>query len=465
MTEFTAVILAAGEGTRMKSELPKVLHPLCGVPMLSHVIASARAAGARQVAIVVGAGAEEIRDAFRGQEVDFVLQAEQKGTGHALMQAEEAVRGSERIVVLYGDMPLVRPESIAGMVDTHCKTKAAATVMTAEVSNPTGYGRIIRKGHEVLAIREEKDASPAEKSIAEINSGFYCFDTQRVFEALTQVGNDNRQGEYYLTDVVEILNRQGHHVAAFELQDPEELHGVNNRRQLAKARELMQRRIIDDLMDRGVTFINPGNTVIDIDVDIGQDTVIYPGAVLQGDTVIGSRCTIIGPSLIRNSRIGDDVLINMSQVDESHIREGVKIGPFVNIRPGCQIGPQVKIGDFVEIKNTQIGEGTKVPHLSYVGDAVLGKGINIGAGVIFVNYDGREKHRTIIEDDAFIGCNSNLVAPLHIDKKSYIAAGSTITKDVPEGALGIARARQENKIGWIEKRSKIIKGGTQGNGK
>lgn len=464
MTDFTAVILAAGEGTRMKSKLPKVMHPICGVSMLGHVIDAAKAAGAKEVVVVVGVGADDIKKAFSREGVYFVLQAEQKGTGHALLQARESVSASERIAVLCGDMPLVRAESIAGMVKAHTQTGASATVMTACVENPTGYGRIIKEGDKVLYIKEEKDATAEEKAIDEINAAFYCFDTKKVFDALEKIGKGNVQGEYYLTDVAGILNSEGHDVRAFKIEDPGELQGVNSHRQLFAARETMQRRITENLMDLGVTFINPGNTTVDKGVKIGSDTVIYPGVMLLGETVIGEGCTIFGPSLIRNSVIDDDAEIRMSQIDESHIGEGVKVGPFVNIRPGTDIGPKAKIGDFVEIKNTKIGEGTKVPHLSYVGDAVLGKGINIGAGVIFVNYDGYGKYKTVIEDDVFIGCNSNLIAPLHIDKKSYVAAGSTITKDVPEGSLGIARARQENKQGWVEKRNRILKGGTEGNG-
>jgi bifunctional UDP-N-acetylglucosamine pyrophosphorylase/glucosamine-1-phosphate N-acetyltransferase len=461
MSDFTAVILAAGEGTRMKSETPKVLHRVCGVPMLGHVVRAAKSAGAGRIIVVIGSGAELVKKAFEGQGVEFVLQEEQKGTGHALMQAEEAARGSSLIVVLYGDMPLVRPESIAAMVDFHRERGACATVMTASVSDPTGYGRIIKEGDRVLAIREEKDASPEEKAICEINSGFYCFDGKEVFKALSRVNNRNRQGEYYLTDVVEILNGDGKTVLAFKIRDSEELSGVNDRRQLAIVQTIMQKRILNHWMSEGVTFINPDTSVVEADVKIGRDTVVYPGACLEGRTEIGEGCALIGPCRIRDSKIGNHVEITMSQIQESVIEDGVKIGPYSNLRPGCVISSGVKIGDFVEMKNARVGEGSKVPHLSYVGDAVIGRGVNIGAGVIFVNYDGYKKHQTVVEDGAFVGCNSNLIAPVTIGAGSYVAAGSTITREVPGDSLAIARARQENKPGWVEKRRKKIEGGNE----
>lgn len=464
MTEFTAVILAAGEGVRMKSDTPKVLHRVCGIPMLGHVVDAARKAGAGKVAVVVGKGADEVKKAFEGQNVDFVIQAEQKGTGHALMQARQASEGAGTLMVLYGDMPLVTAESIAAMVKFHSEKRSMATVMTARVQDPTGYGRIIRDQARVLAIREEKDASPQEKAITEINSGFYCFDASLVFEALSKVKNDNRQEEYYLTDVVEILNSEGKDVLAFEIEDPLELSGINDRRQLAFVQGIMQKRIIDHWMREGVTFINPDTCMVDAHVSIGRDTVVYPGVFLEGGTQIGESCSIIGPSRIKDSRIENHAEIVMSQIVESIVESGVKIGPFSNLRPGCHIKEGAKIGDFVELKNAKVDTGSKVPHLSYVGDAVIGKKVNIGAGTIFVNYDGYKKHQTVVGDGAFVGCNSNLVAPVTVNPGAYVAAGSTITHEVPEDSLAIARARQENKIGWAEKRRQKIEGGAQKNG-
>lgn len=465
MEDFTAVILAAGEGTRMKSDVPKVLHRVCGLPILTHVINAARCAGANKIIVVVGKDSEKIRETYANEDIEFIIQKEQKGTGHALMQAQSAVKGSTHFVVLYGDMPMVTAESIEKMACFHRERNANATVMTAKVADPTGYGRIIREGGRVLDIREHKDANRQERAINEINAGFYCFDTLSVFSALSKVGNNNRQGEYYLTDVVKILNQEGKKVVAFELENPEELHGINNRRQLAEVQRLMQKKIIDGWMDEGVTFINPGTCMVDCEVKIGKDTTIYPGVMLEGKTQIGEGCTIIGPSRIKDTVIGDCCEISMSQIDECILEEGVKIGPYSNLRPGCKLSSKVKVGDFVELKNAKVGEGTKIPHLSYVGDAVLGKHINIGAGVIFVNYDGYKKHQTVVEDNAFVGCNSNLVAPVTVKAGSYVAAGSTITKEVPEDSLAIARARQENKIGWAATRNHNLKGGVEGDGK
>nr|PZN06046.1 MAG: bifunctional UDP-N-acetylglucosamine diphosphorylase/glucosamine-1-phosphate N-acetyltransferase GlmU [Bacillota bacterium] len=462
VVDFAAVVLAAGEGTRMKSEVPKVLHKICGVPMLGHVISQAKKAGAKRVIVVVGRGAEEVKRAFAEQEVEFVLQAEQKGTGHALMQAEDAVKSEDTVLVLYGDMPLITAETLKSLFEFHARNQAAATVMTARVKDPSGYGRVIKEGNRVLAIREEKDASPEERAIDEINSGIYCFNREKVFNALEQVNNDNVQGEYYLTDVVEILNRQGEKVLAFEAQDPDEVQGVNDRNQLAQAQAIMQKRIIRSLMARGVTFLNPDTCVVDEGVEIGRDTVIYPGVILEGKTRIGEGCTIVGYTRIIDSVVGNRVEITMSHIRESVVEDGVKIGPFVNLRPGTHLMAGVKVGDFVEIKNSKVGENSKVPHLSYVGDADIGRNVNIGAGVIFVNYDGFKKHRTVVEDGAFIGCNSNLVAPVRIGQGSYVAAGSTVTKDVEEGALAIARSRQENKPGWVKKRKEREGGGSSG---
>lgn len=465
MEHFTAVILAAGEGTRMKSDTPKVLHKVCGLPVLTHIIEATRRAGAEKIVVVVGKDAEEIKEVYAKNDIEFVVQKERKGTGHALMQAESAAQGSSHLVVLYGDMPLVTAESIEEMAKLHREQKAAATVMTAKVSDPTGYGRIIREGNRVLDIREHKDATPQERTINEINAGFYCFDTSLVFSALLKVENKNRQGEYYLTDVIKILNMEKKQVIAFELEDPEELHGINDRRQLAQVQKLMQKKIIEGWMEKGVTFINPDTCMVDFEVEIGRDTVIYPGVILEGSTKIGEGCSIIGPCRIKDTIIGNCCEIIMSQIDECILDEGIKVGPYSNLRPGCKLASRVKVGDFVELKNAKVGEGTKIPHLSYVGDGILGKDINIGAGVIFVNYDGYKKHQTVVEDNAFVGCNSNLIAPVTVKAGSYIAAGSTITKEVPEDSLAIARARQENKVGWASKRRNIIEGGTKGNGK
>lgn len=466
MENFTAVILAAGEGTRMKSDTPKVMHKVCGVPMLEHVIRASRDAGASKIVVVVGKHRDVITEAFRDyKDTKFVVQEEQKGTGHALMQAQKAVGENSLLTVLYGDMPMITPESISSMVKFHKEQNAAATVMTAKVENPTGYGRIISEGDKVLLIREEKDATQEEKAINEINSGFYCFESSVAFNALEKIDNNNKQGEYYLTDIVEVLNEENKDVIAFRLQDPEELSGVNDRCQLAHVQKLIQEKIIKKHMENGVTFLNPDNTLVDIDVEIGKDTIIYPGVILEGNTKIGQGSKIIGASRIIESSIGDNVEIVSSQIQYSSISDNVKMGPFSHIRPDCAIGSNVKIGDFVELKNTKVGDGTKIPHLSYVGDSTVGSKINIGAGVIVVNYDGYEKHPTIIEDGAFIGCNSNLIAPAHVGADSFVAAGSTITQEVPKDSLAIARGRQVNKKDWVKKRRQKIERRNIGNEK
>lgn len=460
MDDFTAVILAAGEGKRMKSDTPKVMHKICGIPMLGHVIRAAKGAGASRIVIVIGKHCDVVVDAFKDdKDVTFVLQEQQKGTGHALMQAKEVIKENTLITVLYGDMPMITSESISEMVDFHKEKKADATVMTAEVEDPTGYGRIIGDGEKVFLIREEKDASEEEKAIKEINSGFYCFESSVAFDALEKIDNDNKQAEYYLTDIVEVLNKENKDVLAFRLENPEELNGVNDRCQLAHVQKLLQKKIISKHMQEGVTFLNPDTNLVDIDVEIGRDTVIYPGVILEGKTKIGQGCSIVGASRIIESDIGNNVQIVSSQIQYSSISDNVKIGPFANLRPDCEISSGVKIGDFVELKNTKVGKGTKIPHLSYLGDATLGENINIGAGVIIVNYDGYKKHPTIIKDNAFIGCNSNLVAPVCIEEGSFVAAGSTITKNVPKDSLAIARDRQVNKIDWVKKRRQKIERG------
>lgn len=465
MTDFIAVILAAGEGTRMKSDTPKILHKVCGVPMIDHVIRACKGAGASKIVVIVGKGAELVKNTLKDKDLEFVLQAEQKGTGHALMQAKETCANSPLLLVLCGDMPLITSESISAMVEFHKKRQSSATVMTAVVDNPTGYGRIIKNGEKVVAIREEKDATPEEKSISEINSGCYCFNGQMVFTALSKVNNRNRQGEYYLTDVVEIMNSEDKKIFAFAVKDPDEISGINNRQQLAVAQSIMQKRILNQWMQEGVTFLNPETSLVEVDVKIGRDTLIYPGVCLEGNTEIGQGCSIIGPCRIKDSKIGNNVEITMSQIQESIVEDDVKIGPFANIRPDCHVMSKAKIGDFVELKNANVGEGSKVPHLTYAGDAVIGKHVNIGAGVIFVNYDGFRKYQTVVEDNSFVGCNSNLIAPVTIKSGSYVAAGSTITKEVPSDSLAIARARQENKTGWARKIREKNEGGISRDGK
>ncbi|MEY9973920.1 bifunctional UDP-N-acetylglucosamine pyrophosphorylase/glucosamine-1-phosphate N-acetyltransferase [Lysinibacillus sp. RC46] len=452
MSNIFAVILAAGQGTRMKSKLYKVLHPVCGKPMVQHVVDHIQTLDVNRIVTVVGHGAEKVKQQL-GDKSEYVLQAEQLGTAHAVQQAE-AILGSEEgtTLVVCGDTPLIRPETMQALFEHHQAKNAKATILTAIAENPTGYGRILRGDNgQVEQIVEQKDASAEQQLVKEINTGTYCFDNKALFETLKLVKNDNAQGEYYLPDVIEILQKQGDVVEAFVTEDFEETLGVNDRVALSQAEALMRTRINEKHMRNGVTIINSEATYISAEAMIGRDTVIQPGSMIEGTTVIGEDC-IIGPNTqIIDSRIGDRTTVHSSVVRESAVAEDTAIGPFANIRPLSDIGSHVKIGNFVEVKKSKLGNDTKVSHLSYIGDAEIGSNVNIGCGSITVNYDGKNKFQTIIEDDVFVGCNTNLVAPVKVGKGSFIAAGSTITKEVPEDALAIARARQENKPNYVSK--------------
>ncbi|EON74643.1 bifunctional UDP-N-acetylglucosamine diphosphorylase/glucosamine-1-phosphate N-acetyltransferase GlmU [Lysinibacillus sphaericus] len=452
MSNIFAVILAAGQGTRMKSKLYKVLHPVCGKPMVQHVVDHIQYLGVNRIVTVVGHGAEKVQHQL-GEKSEYVLQAEQLGTAHAVQQAQ-AVLGNEEgtTLVVCGDTPLIRPETMKALFEHHQAKNAKATILTAVAENPTGYGRILRGDNgQVKQIVEQKDATAAQQLVKEINTGTYCFDNKMLFETLKHVKNDNVQGEYYLPDVIELLQKQGDIVEAFVTEDFEETLGVNDRVALSQAETLMRARINERHMRNGVTIINPEATYISPDAVIGCDTVIQPGSMIEGVTVIGEDC-IIGPNTqIIDSRVGDRTSVHSSVVRESAIAEDTAIGPFANIRPLSDIGSHVKIGNFVEVKKSKLGNDTKVSHLSYIGDAEIGSNVNVGCGSITVNYDGKNKFQTIIEDDVFVGCNTNLVAPVKVGKGSFIAAGSTITKEVPEDALAIARARQENKPNYVSK--------------
>lgn len=452
MSNIFAVILAAGQGTRMKSKLYKVLHPVCGKPMVEHVVDHIKTLDVSRIVTVVGHGAEKVREQL-GDNSEYVLQAEQLGTAHAVGQAETILGELEgTTLVVCGDTPLIRPETMQALFEYHVAQKAKATILTAVTENPTGYGRVLRnEDGKVAQIVEQKDASPEQQLVKEINTGTYCFDNKSLFEALKLVKNDNAQGEYYLPDVIEILQQQGEIVSAYVTEDFEETLGVNDRYALSQAEELMRARINEKHMRNGVTIINPTATYISADAVIGQDTVIQPGTMIEGKTVIGEDC-VIGPnSQIVNSQIGNGTSIHTSVVRDSVVAVDTAIGPFANIRPFSEIGSHVKIGNFVEVKKSKLGDETKISHLSYIGDAEIGTNVNIGCGSITVNYDGKNKHKTTIGNDVFVGCNSNLVAPVTIGDNSFIAAGSTVTKDVPSDSLAIARARQENKLNYISK--------------
>lgn len=447
-----AIILAAGQGTRMKSKLYKVLHPVCGKPMVQHVVDQISKLNVENIVTVIGHGAETVK-ARLGEKSEYVLQAEQLGTGHAVMQANDILSNKEgTTIVVCGDTPLIKSETMEALFKHHEENGAKATILTAEADDPTGYGRIVRDENGfVQKIVEHKDASDKERDLTEINTGTYCFDNKLLFEALNLVTNENVQGEYYLPDVIEILQKKGEMVSAFKTSDFKETLGVNDRVALSEAEQIMKLRINKFHMQNGVTIVDPTSTYIGVDVEIGQDTVLLPGTMITGKTKIGSDCQIGPNSEIKDCYVGDATVIRQSVAQDSHIGSKVAIGPFAHIRPQSTIHDEVKIGNFVEIKKAVFGKASKASHLSYIGDAEVGNNVNIGCGSITVNYDGKNKYLTKIEDGVFIGCNSNLVAPVTIGKGAYVAAGSTITENVPGEALALARSRQVNKEDYVRK--------------
>ena len=452
MDRLTAVVLAAGEGKRMRSRQPKVLHPLCGRPLIAYPLLAARTLADR-IVLVVGPNADDVVE-LAGPDVRAVVQRERLGSGHAVLRAKpECVDGT--ILVLPGDMPLLSVETIERLVAHHRKSRAAATMLTAVVPEPQGYGRVLRQGGRVKRIVEDRDATDAEKKIAEINTSVYCFAGQRLWQALGKIRPDNDQGEYYLTDVIGVLSRAGARVDAVVTSDPSEAVGVNDRKQLAAVTAIQRRRILDRLMEGGVTILDPASTYIEDTVTVGPDTTIHPQVMIEGQSVIGSECVIGVGCHLSSSRIGDRVTLKPYCVlTESVIEDAATLGPFCHLRPLSHVGPKARVGNFVELKKSRIGRGSKVPHLSYVGDATVGEDVNVGAGTITCNYDGVAKHETKIDDRAFIGTNTSLVAPITVGAGAYIGAGSTITKDVPPGALAVGRAPQVVKDGWAVRKSK-----------
>jgi bifunctional UDP-N-acetylglucosamine pyrophosphorylase/glucosamine-1-phosphate N-acetyltransferase len=446
------IVLAAGQGKRMKSKLYKVMHPVCGKPMVGHVIDILEQLQVNRTVVVVGYGAEMVQN-YLGGRAEYVLQSEQLGTGHAVIQAKDLLQNEEgTTIVICGDTPLVKAETLLKMIEIHQSNKASATILTAELINPEGYGRILRdvQGN-VVNIVEQKDCSESERAIKEINAGTYLFDNRSLFEALSQVNNNNVQQEYYLTDVIGIMQKEGKLIVGFCTDDATEVIGVNDRVALSEAEGFMRQRIIKKHMLNGVTITDPTNTYIEKEVQIGEDTVLLPGCLLRGHTIIGSDCEVGPHSELTNTLVGDRVQIKHSVLSEAVVGHECTIGPFAYLRPGARLGERVKIGDFVEIKNASLDNDTKVSHLSYIGDAAVGKNVNFGCGAITVNYDGFNKQLTEIGDNAFVGSNTNLIAPVKIGKGAYVVAGSTITHEVKEDDMAIARERQTNKTGYASK--------------
>lgn len=453
MQELTAVILAAGKGTRMNSDIPKVLHKVGGKPMLQYVLDAAAYAGAQKQVVVVGYLGEQVR-AYIGDEIGMVEQREQLGTAHAVLQAKDELQDFiGTTMILCGDTPLVEGQELKSFYEQHLQSGAVASVFTAILDDATGYGRIVRDSvGNVLKIVEHKDATSGQLEIREINTGIYCVDNQVLFAMLDKVECNNAQGEFYLTDIIDLLVHAGQTVAAVQAKNADSTVGINSRHQLAQVESMLRERTLDRLMSAGVTIISPESTFIADDVQIGRDTVIYPFTWIEAGCTIGKRCQI-GPNVrLQKAEVGNANVIHFTYAHEVVIGDNCNVGPFAHLRPGTQLGDDVKVGNFVEVKNSWVGEGSKLPHLSYIGDADLGSRVNMGCGTITVNYDGKRKSRTRIEDNAFVGCNSNLVAPVTVGEHAYVAAGSTITKDVPANALGVARAKQSNIDGWAAKK-------------
>lgn len=454
MSHLKTIILAAGEGSRMKSKYSKVLHKILGKTMIEHVITAAKGAGTGEVCVVVGHKMDDVIAKTDDGSVSFVKQEKLLGTGHAVMTAGSFIGDTGTVLVVYGDTPLITGETLNKFVKTHNEKNNAVTFMTTIVDNPHGYGRILRESGQFVRVVEHKDATYEEREIKEINVGIYCFEAEKLKLALKELQNNNAQGEYYLPDCISILMDKGEKASPALFTDNSEFEGVNTKEQLAYVTKLMQAKINGRHMANGVSIMSPESTFIEPDVTIGADTLILPGTLIEGCSVIGEDA-VIGPnSRIINSKIGNNCKVQASVVIDAEMMDGSDCGPFSYLRPNTVLGERVHVGDFVEIKNSAVGEGTKIPHLTYVGDAEVGKGANLGCGTITANYDGVNKFKTEIGDGAFIGCHTVLVAPVEVGKDAYTASGTIVTKGVPDGALAIGRAKQENKGGWREKSGK-----------
>jgi len=455
VSDIHVVILAAGQGTRMKSRMPKVLHRLAGKPLIEHVLETAQTVRPETVTMVVGHEAESVRRCVgKRPNVEWVLQEPQLGTAHALQQTEPRLAARQgTVILLSGDVPMLKAATLQRLVETHQTARAAATVVTAMVERPYGYGRIVRTRGRIARIVEERDASPAVRKIKEINGGIYAFDLVSLFDALRGIASQNAQGEYYLTDLIAIYRRRKLGVETLLVDNPQEIRGINSRTELAEVSRIVRQTKNEELMAAGVTIIDPATTYIDPDVQVGADTVIHPGVAIEGQTRIGAACEIHSHVRIVDSDIADKVVIqDFCLILGSRIAENASVGPFAHLRPESVVGERAKIGNFVELKKTTMGPGSKANHLAYLGDATIGAKVNVGAGTITCNYDGTSKHPTVIEDEAFIGSDTQLIAPVRIGKGAYVGAGSSITEDVPPGALGIARGRQTNVVGWVERK-------------
>ena len=458
MSDTHVVILAAGQGTRMKSSIPKVLHRVAGRPMIEYVLRTARVLSPDTITLIVGHQADAVRTHLAAQgPLHFAVQEPQLGTGHALQQAEPVLGArTGTLVLLYGDVPLLGGPTVQRLLATHHGAKAAATVVTAMADRPYGYGRIIRSRGRITRIVEERDASPAERAIKEINSGIYAFDLATLWDALRAIASRNAQGEFYLTDLVAIYKRRKLPVETLVLDDLHETRGINSRSELAEVSRIVRQKKNEELMAAGVTIVDPATTYIEDDVQVGPDTVIHPGVILEGQTRVGSACEIHAHVRIADSELADRVTVNnFCVIKGTRIADGASVGPFAHLRPDTVVGERAKVGNFVELKKTSLGVGSKANHLSYLGDATIGSNVNVGAGTITCNYDGERKHATVIEDGAFIGSDTQLIAPVKIGKGAYVGAGSSITEDVPSGSLGIARGRQTNVPGWVDRKKTV----------
>ena len=457
MSELHVVILAAGKGTRMKSALPKVLHKAHGLPLIEHVLRASGALNPSSTVVILGHQAETVRQALGPRPgLHVAIQEPQLGTGHALLQAESVLRNARgTVLLLSGDVPLLRTATLQRLLETHRARGAAVTVLTAVLDDAAGYGRVVREDGKIAAIVEHKDATPEQREIQEMNSGIYAFELEPLFDALRQIGSANAQGEYYLPDLVKIYRQRGRVVEAVVTEHPAEVLGVNSRVELAEVAAVLKDARNVGLMESGVTLIDPDSTFVGFEVTVAPDTIVYPNVHIEGKTSIGSNCVIYPGVRIADATIEDDVVINNSCVIcESRVRAGARLGPFAHIRPQSDVGEHAHVGNFVELKKTTLGAGSKANHLAYLGDATIGSKVNVGAGTITCNYDGTNKNPTVIEDGAFIGSDTQLIAPVRVGRGAYVAAGSSITEDVPADALAIARGKQVNKEGWVSKRKK-----------